>query len=453
MSSSVSDIVQRLRVIQEQLSTNVSASSSASSSSSTSSSSTSAFSSDRLRKFLQEREEQDAKDAEKEISSASSSSPALASSSQVANHQSRKHIDGIPRFPKQYFMDKMSIAWGLISGYLNHANRRKLISVCLAFARHPAIANEWHNKFKVKGKKVDELTAAEFEAKWLHAQLMNYAVRGEEKTVLAIANRTPELLLKEGDVIDWSNNTGIHFQGTPMRALLWTDIDAAKKMRPCFAKIPKDKCPDGAQELAKQYHEHFTKESEEQDALWIARGKKAVEGVIKAIQDAEPNDDCKVALDEFKDFLKPRGIVKTGTQSYGYLYAHVLELYWTHYNTFGPHWNAPKQLIMRNKVIGTIERYLSPSLAQAFTHYWEVIIDGKELIRDFNLSGHRNVGGLFWYPLDANPNSIFGDNDNALPRRGCRVLAPLINYLKQKKQLGETFLSPNQPTIRSGPGV
>ncbi len=328
-----------------------------------------------------------------------------------------------------------NVLWEILFDYLDFPTRREL-------AKDPILTER--PKFKTT-------PSAAFEAKWLHTQLMNYAVRGEEKTAVAIVNRTPELLLKEGDAIDWSN---LHFQGPPMRALLWsTDMDAAKKMAPCF-----DNLLNGKTELAKQYLEHFTKESEVQDTLWIAQGRQAVEKVIRAIQDAQSNDVCQAALDDFRDHLKPKAVIKTGAQSYGYLYVHAIQLYNTHCGSCDPNWNHEKRHIVENKVIWTLERYIPACLAQAVINYWDVIVKGKELPRYFNLDGRRS-GGLFWYPLDARPNSFFAKMPrgqawwDGFPASARRAPRYLMNYLKQKKLIGEALLSASRQLTQANPRI
>jgi anaerobic selenocysteine-containing dehydrogenase len=109
----------------------------------------------------------------------------------------------------------------------------------------------------------------------------------------------------------------------------------------------------------------------------------------------EVTGNCANALQAFRDYLKPQGVIKKGKHFNAELLVKAFEKYVSaQYTAFGGTWNSPKNLLFWRQVIGYIERYLPASSAQAFCQgLYNVTEGGQSLNRDLKLDG-----GVTFFP-------------------------------------------------------
>lgn len=171
-----------------------------------------------------------------------------------------------------------------------------------------------------------------------------------------------------------------------------------------------------------------------------ANDSKALRKVIAAIKDAnvsfthrEYNASkgevvvdvkCEKALNEFRDYLRPKGTIRLGDHFNVELLIEAFKLYddQKRFRDFGDDNESPKNVLMWRQVIGYIQRYLPACYAQAFCHSLYDVHRGEKLIRNTKF----RFENVFYFPLDLSPvsrlgyqyagNRIGGSEDYGRPR-------------------------------------
>jgi len=267
---------------------------------------------------------------------------------------------------------------------------------------------------------------------------LNHVVHGDYEEVKAMLDKNPSLVLYKGQITDYSGRT---FEGTGLKIALWAeDVSReghpnegmADMIRGYFIKALGNDENKADEEIRKQCMEQFPKdefpeyyESDEKKREEIIKQKEAadpdieaLETVAKAIASAdakeikatltdkkdEYNNDkyelkvtgkCAKALEVFRDYLKPQGVIKKGKYKAQLLIKALEKYVGEQYDLFGGHWNDPKNLLFWCQVIGYIQRYLPANLAQA-------LCQGLYNLTEYAYSLKRKklVDGSFFFPKD-----------------------------------------------------
>ncbi len=270
-------------------------------------------------------------------------------------------------------------------------------------------------------------------------QLLLHVVRGEQEEAERLIRRNPELLLKKGQVTDYSGRT---IEGTAFGAAVAAEDVGFQPEEQCMAEmIAKHLDEHYPGEKEKQYAKQFPEGWEEAEALRQEQDLEALNTVVDAIGDSNPDEDCEAALQTFRDYLEgqTQEVITTGKHFNAQLLISAFELYEQKYNNFGG-WDSRKNNLFWCKVIGYIQRFLPACYAQAFCQgLYYLVVKGESLQRSLEF---RYGGGVF-FPLDSNPNFRLGVDyaSPALLRAwGVQAASPsgvavsLRNYVEQKQQ-------------------
>lgn len=110
-------------------------------------------------------------------------------------------------------------------------------------------------------------------------------------------------------------------------------------------------------------------------------------------------DICERALEDFREYLKPKKVIKSGKHFNVQLLIEAFKLYDKNFDAFGGR-DSRKNEISLQKVIGYIERYLPACYAQAFCQRVYYIVEkGEKLNRSLEFCNDKEV---YSFPLDLN---------------------------------------------------
>jgi hypothetical protein len=229
-------------------------------------------------------------------------------------------------------------------------------------------------------------------------ELLEHVLKGEEAKAKTIIAANPKLLFIEADAQDFSGRTII---GSAFQAALGAeDVEMCEMMLPYI-----DELKGGQDEKRRQYQEQFPQDYQKEEKEKTAEDLKALHKVVNAIGESKDNAGCESALEEFQNYLKPKGVIKTGKHFNVALLVEAFKLYDEKYDAFGGTWDSPKNILFWRKVIGQIQRYLPACYAQAFCQgVGSIVEDGEKLKRDLKFC----YGGGFFYPLDGDPGFRLG---------------------------------------------
>ncbi len=206
------------------------------------------------------------------------------------------------------------------------------------------------------------------------------------------------------------------------------------------------KLPEGELEIKQQQVQQFPlgyeKEEKAQHESDIAALKKVAEAVavsqVMISHDTNktiPDATCEKALEDFRKYLVPKGVIKTGKHFNANLLVEAFKLYEEKYEAFGCTWNSPRNMLFWQKIIGYIQRYLPACYAQAFSQGLHFVVNRNEKL------GHSfkdRFDNVFFFPLDARPEFRLGYDYAAGSRfkwggRACsRAVRAFKTFVEQK---------------------
>jgi hypothetical protein len=153
-------------------------------------------------------------------------------------------------------------------------------------------------------------------------------------------------------------------------------------------------------------------------------------------------------LNEFREYLKPKDVIKSDKHFNMQLLVEAFKLYNENYDRFGG-WNAPKNNLCWCKVIGFIQRFLPANYAQAFCQGVYYIVESNEkLNRSLKFRYGNNIS---FFPLDTFPSSrlgfdfaggVYATMGDAGPGARARKHQPYINFVKQKTSTLHVLMQP-----------
>ncbi|WP_237699747.1 hypothetical protein [Coxiella burnetii] len=214
-------------------------------------------------------------------------------------------------------------------------------------------------------------------------------------------------------------------------------------------------------EKFRQYQAQFPVEEKKAESLRQQQDLQAVQKIITDIGNAsdraceqvlDHEDEISeadaeaqallAALNEFRDYLKPQGVINTGKHFNMQLFIDASRLY-QNYDMFAG--DSPKNNLCWLKVIGYIQRFLPACYAQALAKgIYHIVEVGEELRRSFEF----HYGGGSYFPLDSDLNFRLGYNyAHGTGKRLASLwaLVGLQNYVEQKQQHCKELF--NNPTI------
>lgn len=241
-------------------------------------------------------------------------------------------------------------------------------------------------------------------AKPLVAKLLQHVVYGQKAEVEEMLKKNPGLLNWEGEVEDYSGRT---IRGTALKIALGAeDVSINGKDEEMVEMIKRylKTLSNGEEEIAKQQKEQFPEGWEEKEKERAKNDSAALHKIVSAIGNSKAGEDCETALEEFRNYLKPKDIITTGKHFNVQLLVEAFKLYDRNYSRFGD-FGSRKNHLFWCKVIGYIQRFLPACYAQAFCDTFYSVVKMREpLSRDLQLI---NIDSYF-YPLDSNPSFRLG---------------------------------------------
>lgn len=274
-------------------------------------------------------------------------------------------------------------------------------------------------------------------------KLCLHVLHGEYKQANEILMKKPQLLLYKTYAKDYSGRTiyGTPYQmalgaGDVNRAkldkdnkpilddkgqiqILHKDEGIAEMLRGHFIKALNNDEIKASEEIQKQQEQQFpasyAKEAKEKHANDLKALNKVVAAIEKAnviFKDGKDynackgevelvmDEDCKAALEEFKEYLRPKNTLTRGFHFNNNLLLEALKSYSDEkrYSAFGGNKlsPSPKNLLMCRQVLGGIQRYLTCCYAQALCKpLYDIVIKQEKLPRNSTAPG-------FFYPLSNN---------------------------------------------------
>jgi len=263
-------------------------------------------------------------------------------------------------------------------------------------------------------------------------KLLNHVIRGEEAEAKKMLEAKPRLLLERGLVTDYS---GRQIEGTAFQLALGAeDTQMCEMIAPYFNRLT-DRA--GEAEKLKQYQIQFPEQEEKaevirEDTPDIA----ALKQLIQTIRTSNTDEECEPALAAFREFLKPKGVIKTGKHFNAELLLTAFQLYDESYVD----WNSRKNNLCWCKVVGYIQRFLPACYAQAFCRGLSGLVErGDKLRRSLEFLYDP---GVFFFPLSSSPSGLgyeyagrpdlpFGCARSA--RRWTVTVEAFKTYIKQKR--------------------
>ncbi len=243
----------------------------------------------------------------------------------------------------------------------------------------------------------------------LVTQFLQHVIYGEQREaekMLVDNQRLAQLLLTEkAKVKDYS---GRKIYGTALQMALGAEDVGYHEDEICMVEMLQKwmwLIPDGEALMAEQIAEQFPEGYEEQEQQRIKDDEAALIKVLDAIGRSSNDAECEPALQEFDNYLKSKGVIRTGKHFNEKLQEMAYELYDKRYDEFGG-WSSRKNNLAWRRVNGRIQRNYTACLAQAASQGFYYIVDeGEKLQRTLEL---RNDPGVRFYPLDLSPASRLG---------------------------------------------
>jgi hypothetical protein len=286
----------------------------------------------------------------------------------------------------------------------------------------------------------------------LVTKLLKHVVRGEKDEVREMLSKDPSLVLCKGSVTDYSERT---LEGTAWQMalgargvnrakldednkpvldangkiqILHADEGMAEMIQSYFIKACGDNEKAANEEITRQLIEQFpggyeayenSKEVKERKSHDLEALLKVIEAIKLAdVQFINGNYEnskgevkvdaaCEAALNEFREYLKPKDIINKGMHFNIELLVVALRSYdnEARFNAFGGRMDSPKNVLMLRQVIGHIQRYLTAFDAYAVCQ-GNVFCDGsnEKLRSSFRFQNGHDV----FFPLDLNPSFRLG---------------------------------------------
>lgn len=197
-------------------------------------------------------------------------------------------------------------------------------------------------------------------------QLLQAVIYGEKNKVENILASHPEslekLLTTPMKVMDYS---GREIDGTALQLALGAeDISRPKHPNEGMADMISqflDTLPQGTAIKKAQIEEQFPSGWEIEEAKRKREDLKALARVTHAIT-TSPLGNCEAALAEFREYLRPKNLIKKGKHFNADLLAEAFKLYIENYNPF----HYVRNVLYWINVVGYIQRFLPASYAQAY---------------------------------------------------------------------------------------
>ncbi len=235
-------------------------------------------------------------------------------------------------------------------------------------------------------------------------QLLWFVARGKKREVELMLSQHPELLLYKGMTSDYSHRK---LEGTALQIALGAedvdlftrkDIDyftikgntffrkTRRKTSDGMAEMIQKylrKLPDGEEIIKKQIRAQFPEGWEIEEEQKNQRDLAALKKMFKAIEDAKTDHDCKTALQEFRNYLEPKDIIKTGLHFNSNLLIQAVKLR-DQYLEAKPFedYDSAKNIIIRNEIIGYIQRFVPANVGMAIAQG----LDHSILVNQFKRS-------------------------------------------------------------------
>ncbi|MDR3491351.1 MAG: hypothetical protein P4M12_04810 [Gammaproteobacteria bacterium] len=248
--------------------------------------------------------------------------------------------------------------------------------------------------------------------------LLVHVVKGDQKEAEELIKVNPKLLLSKGMVVDYSDRS---IEGTAFQMALGAEDVKYHEDEECMAEMIQRylrQLPDGELEIQKQIQEQFPEGWEAKENERAKNDLAALNKVVNAISVSQPNDNCEAALNEFREYLKPNCVIKTGKHFNAQLLVEAFKLYDKNYDRFGDY-NSHKNILCWRKVIGYIQRFLPASYAQAFVQgVYYIVESGEKLNRSLKFRYENDVS---FFPLDSDPSSRLGFDFAAWGGGGTRL--------------------------------
>ncbi len=212
--------------------------------------------------------------------------------------------------------------------------------------------------------------------------LLEAVIHGEKNNVEKILSAHPslheKLLTTPMKVTDYSGRV---IYGTALQLALGAEDFSRKRssdegMVETIIKFL-DKLPNGKLIKNAQIKQQFPKGWELEEVKRKAEDSAALHKVFNAIIYANPPSYCEKALAEFREYLKPKTLIKSGKHFNADLFVEACQLYKEAYGRWGGEYSFGN-ILYWNKVIGYLQRYLPACYAQAFCQI-ALDISGKDL--------------------------------------------------------------------------
>ncbi len=302
-------------------------------------------------------------------------------------------------------------------------------------------------------------------------KLLTHVVRGKKEEAEAMLKKEPSLVLYKSIVTDYSERTleGTAYQmalgaGDINRAkldnndnpvldangkiqILHADEGMAEMIQRYFIKACNNDEKAANKEIEKQEEEQFPGGYEAyQNSAEVTKRKendlKELDEVLHAIKIAKIqltsnsisygklkiDANCEAALTKFRNYLKPKDIIRNGLHFNIELLSEAFCIYndaMRRFNTVGDHYKDPVFVLIWRQVIGYIQRYLPANYAHAFCQGLRALVELEEKLKR-SLKVTYYTGELF-FPLDSDPSFRLG-YEYALPNSCCGEGYPAIAY-------------------------
>ncbi len=256
------------------------------------------------------------------------------------------------------------------------------------------------------------------------SQLLLHVIHGEQDEAEAMISANPDLLLEEGEVIDYSGRT---IKRTAFQMAVGAeDVEMAEMIAQYL-----DEYYPGEKE--KQYEEQFPV-GEGAVELWRQhQDSEALNAVVDAIGSSHTNEDCAAAFQTFGDYLESqaKNVITTGKHFNVQLLVEAFRLcsYDQNSDAFRG-WNNRQNNLFWCNVINPIQRFLPTCYAQAFCQRLDQGEGGESLRRSSEMSlGQGVITGAL-------SRAVHGVWKRGRVRRACLIGLSLLEKLCQEKTVG-----------------
>lgn len=213
----------------------------------------------------------------------------------------------------------------------------------------------------------------------LLAHVLQLVAEGKMHQAQLIFAFDPELLLSEGATIDYS---GRKLEGTALRIALGArDIDVFNKkgikvIEGMVEMIESYlvKLPEGKSEIAAQKSKQFGIGWAAKERQRVINDRAALKNVFDAIVSSKSNEACKTDLQAFRNYVKPKSIIRTGLHFNDQLLMDAYNLLEENFKLLGG-CNGRKTKLFCNKIIGYIQRFVPANYAQAIAQWIRYIME------------------------------------------------------------------------------